>query len=154
MKKDSETYATTDGSVSRTGRITEVTVQLNDNSGHYVFNKCTEFPTLLGVDWNVPLTLDVDFAAAYTIGDITVADNTVTVPVTENYDIDAQMAVALYDENGVLIGVQTKAVNGENVTVEETAENLAKTKKISAFVWGSTKTMNPCAEVQSKTISE
>ena len=85
MKKDSETYATTDGSVSRTGRITEVTVQLNDNSGHYVFNKCTEFPTLLGVDWNVPLTLDVDFAAAYTIGDITVADNTVTVPVTENY---------------------------------------------------------------------
>ena len=154
MKKDSETYATTDGSVSRTGRITEVTVQLNDNSGHYVFNKCTEFPTLLGVDWNVPLTLDVDFATAYTIGDITVADNTVTVPVTENYDIDAQMAVALYDENGVLIGVQSKTVNGKNVTVEETEENLAKTKKISAFVWGSTKTMNPCAEVKSKTISE
>lgn len=154
MKKDTETYATTDGSVSRTGRITEVTIQLNDNSGHYVFNKCTEFPTLLGVDWNVPLTLDVDFAAAYTIGDITVSDNTVTVPVTENYDIDAQMAVALYDVNGVLIGVQSKPVNGDNVTVEETADNLAKAKKITAFVWGSTQSMNPCAEVKSKTISE
>lgn len=154
MKKDSETYATTDGSVSRTGRITEVTVQLNDNSGHYVFNKCTEFPTLLGVDWNVPLTLDVDFAAAYTVGEITVSDNTVTVPVAENYDIDAQMAVALYDENGVLIGIQSKPVNGDNVTVEETADNLAKAKKITAFVWGSTQSMNPCAEVKSKTISE
>ena len=64
------------------------------------------------------------------------------------------MAVALYDENGVLIGIQSKPVNGDNVTVEETADNLAKAKKITAFVWGSTQSMNPCAEVKSKTISE
>ena len=150
MKKDSETYATTDGSVSRTGRITEITVQLNDNSGHYVFNKCVEFPTLLGVDWKVPLTLDVDFAAAYTIGDINVSDSAVTVALTENYDIDAQIAVALYDENGALISVHTEPANSGNVTVEETAENLANAKKVSAFVWRGINTMNPCAEAKSE----
>ena len=154
MKKDSETYATTDGSVSRTGRITEITVQLNDNSGHYVFNKCVEFPTLLGVDWKVPLTLDVDFAAAYTIGDINVSDNAVTIALTENYDIDAQIAVALYDENGALISVHTESANSGNVTVEETAESLAKTKKVSAFVWRGINTMNPCAEAKSEIISK
>jgi dsDNA-binding SOS-regulon protein len=60
--RDSETYATTDGSVSRKGRITKITVELKDRSGIYVFKDCTEFPTLLGVDWTVPLTLEVDLS--------------------------------------------------------------------------------------------
>lgn len=63
VKRDSKTYSDVTGSASRQGRITEITVKLNNNSGSYVFNTCTEFPTLLGVDWNVPLTLDVDFSA-------------------------------------------------------------------------------------------
>lgn len=60
--KDSKVYSTADGSVSRTGRITALTVSLKDRSGTYVFNDCTEFPTLLGVDWHVPLTLNVDLS--------------------------------------------------------------------------------------------
>ena len=58
--RDSQTYSSADGSVSRNGRITSITVQLLDNSGTYVFSDCTEFPTILGVDWNVPLTLSVE----------------------------------------------------------------------------------------------
>lgn len=60
--RDDETYVSgVDSSVTREGRITKIKVKLLDDSGIYVFNKCTEFPTLLGVDWNVPLTLEVDF---------------------------------------------------------------------------------------------
>ena len=62
MVRDDETYVSgVDSSVKREGRITKLKVKLLDDSGKYVFNKCTEFPTLLGVDWNVPLTLEVDF---------------------------------------------------------------------------------------------
>lgn len=42
-------------------RISEITVELLDDSGEYVFESCTEFPTLLGVDWNFPLILAVNF---------------------------------------------------------------------------------------------
>ena len=60
--RDSQTYANGDGSASREGRITSLTLRLKDRSGTYVFNDCTEFPTLLGVDWTVPLTLEVDLS--------------------------------------------------------------------------------------------
>ncbi len=60
--RDSQTYANADGSASREGRITSLTVQLKDRSGTYVFNDCKEFPTLLGVEWTVPLTLSVDLS--------------------------------------------------------------------------------------------
>ncbi len=61
--RDSQTYRSTDGSASRQGRITSLTVELLDRSGTYVFSDCVEFPTLLGVDWTVPLTLNVDLSA-------------------------------------------------------------------------------------------
>ena len=70
--KDSKVYSTSDGSVSRTGRITNLTIALKDRSGTYVFNECTEFPTLLGVDWHVPLTLNVDLSG---VPQAAVADN-------------------------------------------------------------------------------
>jgi len=60
--RDSESYATLDGSVSRKGRITRISVELNDRSGVYTFTECIEFPTLLGVDWTVPLTLEADLS--------------------------------------------------------------------------------------------
>ena len=60
--RDSATYTSTDGKVTREGRITQLTIKLNDRSGTYVFNNCVEFPTLLGVDWTVPLTLAVDLS--------------------------------------------------------------------------------------------
>lgn len=58
--RDDEIYSS--GAEEREGRITDVTVELNDNSGVYVFGDCVEFPTLLGVDWTVPLTLEVDLS--------------------------------------------------------------------------------------------
>lgn len=60
--RDDREYATTDGSVSRSGRITGLTLTLSDTTGKYIFTDCTEFPTLLGVDWTVPLTLEVDLS--------------------------------------------------------------------------------------------
>ncbi len=60
--RDSATYTSTDGKNVRQGRITKLTIKLNDRSGTYVFNNCVEFPTLLGVDWTVPLTLEVDLS--------------------------------------------------------------------------------------------
>lgn len=59
--RDNKVYSGNTG-VSRNGRITKLTIKLKDNSGTYVFNDCTEFPTLLETDWNVPLTLNVDFS--------------------------------------------------------------------------------------------
>lgn len=59
-KRDNEVYATTDGRASRNGRITNLELELGDKSGKYVFTDCVEFPTLLGIDWTVPLTLEVD----------------------------------------------------------------------------------------------
>lgn len=58
--RDNEIYSS--GAEQREGRITDITVELNDNSGVYKFEDCVEFPTLLGVDWTVPLTLEVDLS--------------------------------------------------------------------------------------------
>ncbi len=60
--RDNETYGTVDGSVTREGRITNISVELHDLSGIYVFTDCIEFPTLLGLDWTVALTLEVDLS--------------------------------------------------------------------------------------------
>ena len=68
---DKETYTGTTGKASRTGRITELYLKLEDNSGVYQFGDCTEFPTLLEEDWNVPLQLGVDFTSAKKTSDST-----------------------------------------------------------------------------------
>lgn len=68
---DKETYTGTAGKVSRTGRITNLYLKLEDNSGVYQFGDCTEFPTLLEEDWNVPLQLGVDFPSAKKTSDST-----------------------------------------------------------------------------------
>ena len=60
--RDNKTYSGNTG-VSRNGRITQLTIKLKDKSGTYIFNDCTEFPTLLETDWNVPLTLSVEFTS-------------------------------------------------------------------------------------------
>lgn len=58
---DKETYTGVSKVESRTGRIIKLYLQLGDDSGLYQFGDCTEFPTLLETDWNVPLQLSVDF---------------------------------------------------------------------------------------------
>lgn len=70
-EKDSKTYSDMTGANSRTGRVTKLYVQLGDESGHYYFGDCVEFPTLLGVNWNVPLELGVDFASMTKLSDST-----------------------------------------------------------------------------------
>ena len=42
--RDNEIYSS--GAEEREGRITDVTIELNDNSGVYVFEDCVEFPTI------------------------------------------------------------------------------------------------------------
>ena len=44
-ERNSGPYGTHDG------RITSVTVELNNLSGKYVFGDCVECPTILGADW-------------------------------------------------------------------------------------------------------
>ena len=68
---DKETYTGTAGKASRAGRITKLYLKLEDNSGVYQFGDCTEFPTLLEEDWNVPLQLGVDFTSAKKTSDST-----------------------------------------------------------------------------------
>ena len=77
-ERDSETYSGNTG-VSRNGRITTLYLKLKDNSGTYQFSDCTEFPTLLEADWNVPLRMSVDFASAKKTSDST----EVTLPETK-----------------------------------------------------------------------
>lgn len=68
---DSETYTGVSQVESRTGRITKLYLELGDDSGVYQFGDCTEFPTLLETDWNVPLQLSVDFASMAKLSDST-----------------------------------------------------------------------------------
>jgi len=68
--RDDASYSGNTG-VSRNGRITKLYMTLDDSSGKYVFSESVEFPTLLETDWNVPLTLKVDFASAEKISDST-----------------------------------------------------------------------------------
>lgn len=68
--KDTKRYEG-NNKVGRDGRITKVYIKLNDNSGVYKFKDCLEFPTLLEEEWNVPLTLDVDFINAVRLSDET-----------------------------------------------------------------------------------
>lgn len=69
--KDSKTYADAAGTASRTGRVVKLYAQLGDDSGHYYFGDCVEFPTLLGVNWNVALEMGVDFASLTKLSDST-----------------------------------------------------------------------------------
>ena len=61
--KDDEWYAGTND-VGRQGRITTLYIRLGDDSGTYSYDTCTEFPTLLEEEWNVPLKMGVDFTTA------------------------------------------------------------------------------------------
>ena len=68
--RDNEVYSGNTG-VSRNGRITTLYLKLKDNNGTYQFGDCTEFPTLLESEWNVPLRMGVDFASAQKTSDST-----------------------------------------------------------------------------------
>ena len=61
--KDDEWYAGTND-IGRQGRITTLYIRLGDDSGTYSYDTCTEFPTLLEEEWNVPLKMSVDFTTA------------------------------------------------------------------------------------------
>ena len=63
QNRNSTVYSDAGGNISRNGRITSITVSLKNNSGAYEFSDCVEFPTLLGAEWTVPLSLAVDLAS-------------------------------------------------------------------------------------------
>ena len=44
----------------KTSRITEVTFEILKDADSYVFESCTEYPTLLNTQWDVPLTLVIN----------------------------------------------------------------------------------------------
>ncbi len=68
--RDSERYEGTNG-VGVDGRITQLVIQLGDDSAVYPFDDCAEFPTLLETDWYVPLELAVTFSSAEKVSDST-----------------------------------------------------------------------------------
>ena len=59
--RDDVTYSDQSGTITRQGRVTDIKAKLLDKSGIYNFTDCKEFPTLLGMEWSVPLRLAVDF---------------------------------------------------------------------------------------------
>lgn len=68
--RDEERYEGTNG-VGVDGRITQLVIQLGDDSALYPFDDCAEFPTLLETDWYVPLELSVEFTSAEKVSDST-----------------------------------------------------------------------------------
>ena len=68
--RDNERYEGTNG-VGVDGRITQLVIQLGDDSALYPFDDCAEFPTLLEADWYVPLELSVEFTSAKKVSDST-----------------------------------------------------------------------------------
>ncbi|MDO5142360.1 MAG: hypothetical protein Q4D31_05010, partial [Eubacteriales bacterium] len=114
--RDSETYAAQDGSVSRSGRITSLTLELADHSGTYIFTSCTEFPTLLGVDWTVPLTLEVDLSGV-DLGTATQEPVPSAPPTSTVTPRPAPEAVNLDELNAVIQTVE-QVMNGAVVSTD------------------------------------
>lgn len=115
-ERNSGPYGTHDG------RITSVTLELNNLSGKYVFGDCVECPTILGDDWNVTLR------CAIMLGDIgsTINNNqelkgikTVNNPYYDETDDE-------YNENA---GFQkTLDLTYASVTIPRTKADLTKAK--------------------------
>ncbi len=109
-EKDSRQYTASDASASCTGRITSLTLELKDRSGSYVFNDCSEFPTLLGTMWTVPLTLSVDFSGVdfSSSGSSDNAANQIPASSNVNYDklkavistVDTALKTAVISKDG------------------------------------------------------
>ena len=139
---DKETYG------DKTGRITHLTIELSHTSGThtYVFPDCKEYPTILGYDWSVPLTLTVDFsggksdlASGGSVGgttevktDITVKvkDDTATVSKINTDDLSSKNSITLDVTDG------NKGVTGVNLPVS------ALEKIVDAKVPGTTLTLS------------
>lgn len=67
-------------------RINQMTIQLLDDSGTYIFTNSVEYPTLLLSEWTVPLTLEVEIPEHTVVTptqEPTVEEPTVEEPVTE-----------------------------------------------------------------------
>jgi len=119
--KDSETYSTQDGSASRTGRVKSISLKLKDLSGEYVFSDCVEFPTLLGVDWTVPLTLSVDFTGV-DLSKINLGE-TETVPANEEpekKDVNFDKLNAIIKTVAETIASAVVSEDGSDVETEKT----------------------------------
>lgn len=136
--RDSREYATTDGSVSRSGRITGLTLTLSDTTGKYIFTDCTEFPTLLGVDWTVPLTLEVDLSGV----DLTPSQSKQeepsvppTQPPTTAVNLDALnsiIATAERSANTAIVSVDGNDVEPGKVWVSQADLDTLKTELAKA----------------------
>lgn len=146
IRRDNKTYG------SYTGRITQITVELLDKSGTYVFEDCTEFPTLLGMDWHVPLTLDVKFSGGSSglpskdvdvdlddlIGGGDKKDETVikvdpkTDPVTETttYE-DGTVSVTVTQTDGSSVNTIKTPNNSTSETSTDTSGRVVSTIKLS-----------------------
>ena len=129
---DKETYTGTAGKASRTGRITKLYLKLEDNSGVYQFGDCTEFPTLLEKDWNVPLQLGVDFTSAKKTSDST----EVRFPENKtsgdkNPSGDKKQNTSKNDNKGTSNG------NGENANADSNQNGKLKagTYTVAANIW-------------------
>jgi|GEM_PF-1221367 len=128
--RDDATYSGNTG-VSRDGRITKLYIALDDSSGIYVFSESVEFPTLLETDWNVPLTLEVDFASAVKISDSTklIIDREGAV-TTETTEADGTVVTTVNKADGSAI-ISMVTLNGS--TSETTVDTKGKVVSIIAL---------------------
>ena len=117
--RDSQVYSNGAGSASRNGRITSLTIKLKDRSGTYVFSDCVEFPTLLGVDWTVPLTLKVDLSG--------VAD-------TAAKSAFADVSSDAYYAQPVQWAVENKVTSGTSATTFSPNDKCTRAQIIT-FLW-------------------
>ncbi|THF83310.1 S-layer homology domain-containing protein [Cohnella fermenti] len=145
-KRDSAAYG------SYTGRITQVTVELLDNSGTYVFSDSVEYPTLLGIEWFVPLTLSVNFeggdsglpsAGNVDVGDLagepegeegteetTTADGTVITKVTQS---DGSVLISMKTKNGSTSETSVSAGGKSTTTIVLSEQEAAGIKAGAAL---------------------
>ena len=73
-------------------------------------------------------------------GNISVGPNTVSIDITSKEEYKAQLIVAAYDENGVLLNISTSSaetIKGEKKPLEAKINTDEKTKTLKAFLWDS-----------------
>lgn len=126
-ERNSGPYGTHDG------RITSVTVELNNLSGKYVFGDCVECPTILGADW------DVTLRCAVMLGDIgNKINNNQELKATETVDNRYYDETDNdYNENAGFS--KTLDLTYAGITIPRTKADLTNAKlKITRYEAGST----------------
>lgn len=106
------------------------------------------------VDYDNPSAED-KYKYKYKVIDLSVADTKTTFNIVKNDDIadnDDTLIVAYYDENDILVDIETeiisKSLSKDSITSYTIEKGIASGGKVRVFIWNSLDSMNPLSLIK------